>query len=181
MIARTLAFLLAAGLLSGSCLAVELGVVQLNTESGSYLYAPQALAPDSKVYFQFQTREGNTRCCLAMPSKSFVSVQPDDNASDAITGKPAHRYKLVGKNGRLGDDPSIGIAVIGNAPLRVKQTRPTALDITTPGSALVRALSCTSAEGVHITGRNGSQLVSDLYLGLGYELEEATCRDEDLK
>jgi hypothetical protein len=63
----------------------------------------------------------------------------------------------------------------------VKQTLPSILDISAVGGASLRARACTSTEGVHVTGRRGSQLVSDLYLGLRHELEQSTCRGEDLK
>jgi len=146
----------------------------MNIAGETRLFTLHKLLPDERVYLQYPDKTGTTRCCIRLMGKSFELISTDDNtASDGLHDEPAFRYRLTKQPHLSSKAPFLGIGVIGHA-LQVKQKPDKSLKVTSPDGVLI-IRSCTSQEGLHVRGESDAQLLSDLYLGFDYSVEDPTC------
>ena len=58
--------------------------------------------------------------------------------------------------------------------MSVGQVADQSLEIKVP-TGVVTVRACTSQEGLHVIGKLGSRIISDLYLGFDYQVENPSC------
>ncbi len=145
----------------------------MNIGGETRLYSIQEISPNESVQFQYLNKTGATRCCIKRTGNSFEKIKADTVALDALTDKPIYRYRLKQQPKSIGAAPFLGVAVVGE-PINIIQTATQSFSIKSiDGTLTVR--SCTSLEGFHVIGEVGGKIVSDLYYGFDYEVEQPTC------
>jgi hypothetical protein len=82
-------------------------------------------------------------------------------------------YRLIRPLRLKNTKPFLGAAIVGRST-QVKGVDSHTLSVSGTNRSLTVS-TCTSQEGFHVVGRSGNAVTSDLYLGLGYEVEEPTC------
>jgi hypothetical protein len=153
--------------------AASPGVVGLNIGSDTLLHVGSPLRPGDRVYLQYPDRVGASRCCIVRGVRAFEAVVADPAASDALSGNPVFSYRLIRPLRLKNKKPFLGAAIVGRT-IHVKQADSNLLRVS-GSNRLLTVSTCTSQEGVHVVGRRGNAVTSDLYVGLGYEVEEPTC------
>jgi hypothetical protein len=153
--------------------AANPGVVSLNIGSDSLLHVGSPLLPGERVHLQYPDQSGVARCCLVRGTRAFETVVSDPMASDALSGNPVFSYRLIRSLQLKSKKPFLGAAVVGRS-IQVKQAENLSLRVS-GSDRLVVVSTCTSPEGFHVVGSAGNEAVSDIYLGLGYEVEEPSC------
>jgi hypothetical protein len=165
-----LLFLFAAGM----CNAASTAIVSMNMGGEIRLFTLHKLLPDERVYFQYPDKTGATRCCIRRTGKSFELVSTDDDiASDGLHDEPALRYRLTKRPPVSSKAPFLGMGVIGHA-VQVEQSADKSLNVTSQDGRLT-IRSCISQEGLHVRGESDARLLSDLYFGFDYTVENPTC------
>jgi hypothetical protein len=155
--------------------AVNVGIVRLNGNGGTYLYTSKKIERGDNIQFQAPVNHGPA-CCQSVDASLAVQIQPDPEVVDS-SARPLYRYRIRSKNS-AGELPFIGIAVVGKR-LVVRQSGMWQLNVRDARSTASIDL-CTTSEGVQITSRSGKKTLSKLYLYLGYDIEN-TCDTREAK
>ena len=132
------------------------------------------LVAGQTVYFQYPDAMQQPVCCKRLSGHEFVKADGADTlATNEVTGNPPIIYKA-----RLpklwAEMPFVGAATIGQS-LRTKGVGGQLVAKTRQGH-VSSTETCTSQEGVHLIAKKGKAEVTHLYLGLGYEVEQPTCK-----
>jgi hypothetical protein len=168
-----LLFVASLALACSAVTAASQGVVSVNIGSDTLLHVGSPLLPGERVHLQYPDQTGVARCCLVRGTRAFETVVSDPVASDALNGNPVFSYRLIRPLRLKSKTPFLGAAVVGRS-IQVKQAGNQSLRVSGSHRLLVVS-TCTSLEGFHVVGSDGDEAVSDIYLGLGYEVEEPTC------
>jgi hypothetical protein len=160
-------------LLCTLCNAATVGVVKLDVDGAVNLYSLAEVKPQTQIQFQYPGADGSIRCCIRRRGSAFHKAESESSVQDANNGDAAQSYKLNRPITLKINSPFIGSAVVGAG--RIRQLPDQALQIGPRiGGEIVR--SCTSQEGVHVLKFDAKGVVSDLYLGLDYEVESPSCK-----
>lgn len=166
-------FLLLVFSLPFTCNAISsAGVVSINPDREVFLYSPNKMANGDFVQFQYQSQNGEKKCCINLTSKSFRQVESDTIVSDA-DGNAIFRYKLITKPKFNISTTFLSIAIIGKKT-KVEQINANTLKVGAKNDAFIVS-TCTSLEGQHFVSKIRNQVVSDLYYYLSYEIEQSNC------
>lgn len=153
--------------------AATTGIVSMNIGGETRLYSTQALSSNESIQLQYPDKTGATRCCIKRRGNTFKRIEADTVALDALTDKPIYRYRLKQQPKSIGAAPFLGMAVVGEEK-NIDQTATKSLSVKLIDETLT-VRSCTSLEGFHVIGEVGGKVVSDLYYGFDYEVENPTC------
>jgi hypothetical protein len=173
MVARDMCFASLA-LACGLGNAASPGVIGLTIGGDSLLHVGSPLLRGDRVHIQYPDRVGASRCCIVRGVRAFEAVVADPAASDALSGNPVFSYRLIRPLRLKSKKPFLGAAIVGRT-IQVKQADSGLLRVS-GSNRLLTVSTCTSQEGFHVIGNAGNAATSDLYLGLGYEVEAPTCR-----
>ncbi|AKJ27441.1 hypothetical protein [Caldimonas brevitalea] len=155
------------------------GAVRIDADGRLRLYTSHAVAPGESVLFQYPSgsaANSAVRCCKRLPAHSLQPVEEESVASDELGGRPVQVYSVELPASQRPAQAFIGAAVIG-AGLKAADQRGGRL-LVKSGRASYIVTRCTSAEGVHVVAkdRRRGRTVGHTYLGLGYDVEDSTCR-----
>lgn len=164
--------------------ALRHGIVQFDGQGGVVLVTAQPAPARGEVLVQVPDAQGDAMCCKRLPLSAFKVVKaPEGAATDEVSGRPPVmlRGHVARKEVPM---PFVGAAVVGD--VRSARMSPGG-GITAQGQdgRTVSSSTCISEEGFHVMekagaaserGRPGKGLLTHLYLGLGYEIDETTCR-----
>jgi hypothetical protein len=160
-------------LLSSTSHARTAGAVIFNIGAEAHIHVGEQLLAGDRVYMQYPDRGGEARCCFVRGIHAFEAVASNPAASDAFSGNPVFSYRLIRSLRLKNKKPFLGAALVGKS-IQVRQAENGSLRVS-GSSPLLVLTTCTSREGFHVFGNAGNEAVSDIYLGLGYEVEEPTC------
>lgn len=148
------------------------GIVRIDHDGVVRLYSLAEIKADDPVRFQYLAADRSVRCCVQRSGGDFRQLAPDPVAQNAESGEPAKQYRLdrpIKRNVRL---PFVGSAIIGDSGIR--QLPDSSLQVGRRSLGEV-VKSCTSPEGVHVLHETLGRRRSDIYFGLGYEVEAPSC------
>lgn len=150
---------------------VNAAIVKLNDDGRHFIYAANKINQGDTIYFQFP-KKGHAACCSQASWKAVGILAADPDAVDYTSDRQLYRYRLRA-SGFEDALPFVGIAAIGRnlAVAADGEWRVTA----SSGAAKSRLALCTSQEGIHVTSQAEGTNASDLYLYLGYDIENPTC------
>lgn len=153
---------------------IQHGIIQLDGAGHAILIVAGPLGTDQSVYFQYPDARQQTVCCKRLSAQEFVKADGADTlATNEVTGNPPVIY-----HARLpklwAEMPFVGAATIGQS-LRPEGIGRQLVAKTRQGH-VTSVETCTSQEGVHLMSKKGKTEVTHLYLGLGYEVEQPTCK-----
>lgn len=152
--------------------AVSPAIVKVDPQGSVTLYSLVEIKPHDRIRFQFPAADRSTRCCIQRRGSDFQLVDANPAAQDAESAEPARQYRL-GKPVKAGGRALfIGSTVVSD--LRVRQLPDSSLQVGRSSSGEV-IKSCTSQEGVHVVHEALGRRRSDIYLGLGYDIETPSC------
>lgn len=157
---------------SNAIAAIDAAIVKLNDDGKNYIYTATKISAGDTIYFQFPKNNYEPDCCKRITWQATKLMRSDSDAIDNRNGSKLFQYQ-ISVAGISGDMPFVGIAVIGKS-----------LVVTPRGKWRLKARAgsdtedlqlCTSQEGVHVQGEADDRRQSDLYLYLGYDIENPTC------
>jgi hypothetical protein len=172
MVARDMCFASLA-LACGLGNAASPGVIGLTVGGDTLLHVGSPLLRDDRVHLQYPDQAGAPRCCVVRGARAFEAVVADPAASDALSGNPVFGYRLIRPLRLKNKKPFLGAAIVGRS-IQVKQSDGHLIGFSR-SNRLLTVSTCTSQEGFHVVAAGGKAARSDLYLGLGYEVEGPTC------
>ncbi|MDI1259527.1 hypothetical protein [Aquabacterium sp.] len=146
---------------------IQHGIIKLDGAGHASLIVAAPLVAGQTVYFQYPDAKQQPVCCKRLTAQEFAKADGADTlATNEVTGNPPVIY-----HARLpklwAEMPFVGAATIGQS-LRAEGAG-RQLFATTRQGHVTSVETCTSQEGVHL-------MATHLYLGLGYEVEQPTCR-----
>ncbi|MFY9476278.1 MAG: hypothetical protein WAQ08_01170 [Aquabacterium sp.] len=161
------------------------GIVKFDGKGALTLVTTGPLPTGGDVHFQYPGETGETACCRRLPLSAFkkVTLPPAGTATEMGAGRP-----LVAKAARVSaqdaDMPFVGAAVLGEVQ-SVKMAPGDGLVARAKDGRSTASTTCVSTEGFQVIEKapsgkagaaKGSKGRAHLYLNLGYEVEESTCR-----
>ena len=163
---------------TAACMAattIDFAITEVADNKTLILITAQKLDPHGVIQLQFPDEQWNTQCCQRLKASQFKPIRKKTLASNALTKGRAFVYETR-LPARWQSGPFIGIAAIG--PFEVTDSQAQLL----AGHALqgpsLKATLCTSSEGVHLQARRGEELQTHLYLWLGYDIADPTCKSD---
>ena len=153
---------------------IQHGIIKLDGAGHASLVLADPLVVGQTVYFQYPDAKQRPVCCKRLTAQDFVKADGADTlATNEVTGNPPVIY-----HARLpklwAEMPFVGAATIGQSlrPAGVGRQ----LVAKTRQGHVTSVETCTGQEGVHLMAKKGKTEVTHLYLGLGYEVEQPTCK-----
>ncbi|MFZ5526835.1 MAG: hypothetical protein ACOZE7_09280 [Pseudomonadota bacterium] len=163
------------------------GIVKFDGKGTLTLVTTGPLPTGGDVHFQYpgETGEtGETACCRRLPLSAFKKVTlPAGTATEMGAGRPP-----VALSARVStqdaDMPFVGAAVLGDVQ-SVKMAPGDGLVARAKDGRSTVSTTCVSTEGFQVIEKaspgkagaaKGGKVRTHLYLNLGYEVEESTCR-----
>lgn len=163
---------------TAACMAAtgtDFAITEVADNNKLILITAQKLDPHRDIQLQFPDEQSNIQCCQRLKASQFRPSRKKILVSNALTKGRAFAYETR-LPARWQSDPFIGIAAIGPFKATDSQTELLA------GNALqgpsLKATLCTSSEGVHLQARRGGELQTHLYLWLGYDIADPTCKSD---
>lgn len=171
------AILFAAG--SGQGYAVDntdVAIARVSPVTGAVVYLSRPLMDGDSVHIQYSEPGKSIRCCKILTAKDLQKIQNDDAVINAITGEAANAYQITSNIELRASKIYMGAA---GRHINVRSIRGSLESRKLSKKQIIR--SCTGAEGINVYAKDGREIASHLYLGLGYSLEGGgTCRATEL-
>jgi hypothetical protein len=134
----------------------------------------EPLGAGQSVYFQYPNAGQHAACCKRLKASAFIRTDTSNIlATNEITGDQALIYSAHIPP-HWAEMPFAGAAAIGGG-LQTSGSKGW-LVVKTREGRTSRVNTCTSREGVHLIEREGKNDVAHLYLGLGYDIEQPSCK-----
>ena len=160
------------------------GIVKFDGKGTLTLVTTGPLPTGGDVHFQYPGETGETACCRRLPQSAFKKVTlPAGTATEMGAGRPP-----VALSARVSaqdaDMPFVGAAVLGDVQ-SVKMALGDGLVARANDGRSTASTTCVSTEGFQVIEKaspgkagaaKGGKVRTHLYLNLGYEVEESTCR-----
>ena len=164
--------LLISGVASGS--EVQHGIIEFDGAGHVVLVVADPLEANQVVYFQFPDAKQQPLCCKRLIANDFVKTDGENTlATNDVTGNPPLVYRA--RIPKLwAEIPFVGAATVGRK-LQAHGVNGLLVTRTKQGQTS-QVKTCTSQEGVHLIDRKGSTETTHLYLGLGYDIEQPSCK-----
>lgn len=159
------------------------GIVQFDGKGALTLVTPSPVQAGGEVHFQYPGETGETACCRRLPLSAFKKVTlPAGTATDMVSGQPPVALKARVSQ-QDADMPFVGAAVLGDVQ-SVTMAPGDGLAARAKDGASTTSTTCISTEGFQVIEKAGAvkagasrgKARTHLYLNLGYEVEESTCR-----
>lgn len=153
------------------------GIVQFDAKGTLTLVTPSPVPTGGAVHFQYPGETGEAACCRRLPLSAFRKVRlPAGTATDMASGRPvaALRARAPAPDAEM---PFLGAAVLGDVQ-SVTMAPGDGLAARAKDGGTTASTTCISAEGFQVIekGPSKGKPRTHLYLNLGYEVEDSTCR-----
>lgn len=160
------------------------GIVKFDGKGALTLVTTGPLPTGGDVHFQYPDETGETACCRRQPLSAFKRVTlAAGTATEMGAGRPvvALRARVSAQDA---DMPFVGAAVLGDVQ-SVKMAPGDGLVARAKDGRSTASTTCISTEGFQVIEKavpgkagaaKGGKARTHLYLNLGYEVEESTCR-----
>lgn len=156
-----------------SATSPDFAIIKVTSKGQLILISGAKLDPRRVVQLQVPDAKHGSRCCQRLKASQFKLSEEDIVASNEMADSEAFTYESrIPSNWPR--EPFIGIAAVGDfEPLRSQDYL---LEGRAPDGSPVKATVCTSSEGVHLQATQRDRLQTHLYLWLGYDIANPTCK-----
>ncbi len=158
---------------SMSATTPDFAIIKATNKGKLILISATKLDPRHIVQLQFPDSTHGTQCCQRLKASQFKLSEEDIVASNELTDSDAFTYESrTPANWPKG--PFIGMAAMGD--FKLLRSQDYLIEGRAPDSSHMKATVCTSSEGIHLHATQGDRLQTHLYLWLGYDIADPTCK-----
>lgn len=151
----------------------EFAITQVSDEGRLLLITATKLDPNSVVQLQYSAPKSGVACCQRLKASQFKPSKAEVVTGNELTDGEGFVYEARVPSHWF-RDPFIGMAAVG--AFKHARSQDDLLEGTAMDNKPVRAALCTSSEGVHLQATRGHQVQTHLYLWLGYDIADPTCK-----
>ncbi|WP_092944068.1 hypothetical protein [Roseateles sp. YR242] len=158
---------------SMSATSPDFAIIKVTNKGQLILISAAKLDPRHVVQLQFPDPKHGTQCCQQLKASQFKLSEEDIVASNELTDSEAFTYESRAPS-NWPKGPFIGMAAVGD--FKHVRSQDYLIEGRAPDGSPMKATVCTSSEGVHLHATQGDRLQTHLYLWLGYDIADPTCK-----